>query len=129
MITRPSALLLVVLALGACGGPRVNIITGTSIGLKATPGDGSTRPPGVTLGYKRAEAALVPTKADQASKTSDAPSTVAAFRFFTEWFRHTELDSFIATGLSAAPLMAEGSEFGRAFREAATPKQGSEERK
>ena len=93
------------LAAAACT-PRVNIVTGTTIGLKATPGDGSARPPQITFAYKRAEVALVPTKGKKATKNQtnnankavdvDAFSTLAAFSFETQWFGNTEIASFIA---------------------------------
>lgn len=95
--------LLAVLAAG-CTGLRVIITTGTTIGLKATPGDGQTRSPQVTLGYKRAELALVPTAGTHASATEDAFSTLAAFYFNTKWFGRTELSSFLATGAAARDI-------------------------
>jgi hypothetical protein len=95
--------------------PRVNLITGTTIGLKATPGDGNTRPPQVVLGYKRAELSLVPTKGDGAKDISDAASTLAAIHFSTRWFGHTELDSFIATGPAARLIVASNSAFSPAL--------------
>lgn len=103
-------------ALSGCG-PRVLIVTGTTIGLKATPGDASTRPPQVTLAYKRAETALVPTKGDNATKDSDAFSTLASFFFTSKWFGDTEIASFIATGEAAKLIQADGSEFTTAFAE------------
>jgi hypothetical protein len=87
-------------------GPRVTISTGTTIGLKASPGDGSTRPPQVTLGYKRAETSLVPTAGKEASSSTDAFSTLAAVYFKTEWFGKTELRSFIGTGHAARDIQA-----------------------
>lgn len=110
----------------ACG-PRVLIVTGTTIGLKATPGDGQMRPPQVTLAYKRAETALVPTKGAKATKgppkgskqpqDTDAYSALASFYFETKWFDSTELRSFIATGHAARPLTneKENSSFSTAF--------------
>ena len=80
-----SFVVLFALVATACG-PRVIISTGTTIGLKATPGDGYTRPPQVTLAYKRAETAFVPTKGDIATASDDAFSTLAALHFSTEWF-------------------------------------------
>jgi hypothetical protein len=118
MIRHAIAVVLVGLSLAACGGPRIYVATGTTIGLKATPGDGATRPPGVVLGYKRAEVALVPTKGAGASETADSASAVAGLRFETKWFGHTELDSFIATGFAAAPLMKPASPFSEAFAKA-----------
>lgn len=52
--------LYILLALG-CGQPRVYVITSTTVGLEATPplSDGSGVPR-VTVGYKRAEVALIP---------------------------------------------------------------------
>ena len=93
--------LCMLVALTAGCGPRVTVTTGTTIGLKATPGDGYTRPPQVTFGYKRAELALVPTVGTHATATEDAFSTLAAFYFSTEWFGQTELSSFIGTGHAA----------------------------
>ncbi len=94
----------VLLSASGCGTPRVNLITGTTIGLKATPGDGQTRPPQVMLGYKRGEVALVPTSGNGATETTDAQSALASFHFSTRWFGHTEIDSFIATGNAARHL-------------------------
>jgi len=94
-------------ALVAGCGPRVILTTGTTLGLKATPGDGQTRPPQVTLGYKRAELALVPTSGKGATTNSDAASTLAAFYFSTEWFGKTELSSFIGTGHAARDIQQE----------------------
>jgi hypothetical protein len=98
------ALPIVLLLVTGCA-PRVNLSTGTTIGLKATPGDGSTRPPQVTLGYKRAEVSLVPTEGKGATATGDAVSTLASIHFKSQWFGHTDLDSFIATGLAAQRLV------------------------
>jgi len=94
---------LLLLSAAACG-PRVVISTGTTIGLKATPGDGYTRPPQVTLGYKRAELALVPTKGVKATAANDAYSTLAAIHFDTQWFGKTELESFLVTGIAAREI-------------------------
>lgn len=113
------------------------INTGTSIGLKATPGDMQTRPPQVTLAYKRAELALVPTQGNVAvdcktetngcpkccpagedskvPQDKDAFSTLATFYFRTQWFGDTELDSFIATGHAARAIQTQGSAFGQKF--------------
>jgi hypothetical protein len=108
--------LLAVLAAG-CTGLRVIITTGTTIGLKATPGDGQTRSPQVTLGYKRAELALVPTAGTHASATEDAFSTLAAFYFNTKWFGRTELSSFIGTGAAARDIQQQ-PEFQKEIAEA-----------
>jgi len=105
------------LLLGGCG-PRVLIATGTTLGLKATPGDGQSRPPQVTLGYKRAEVALVPTDGEEARKDEDAYSVLAVFDFRSMWFGKTELASFIASGNAAREIQGERpgeDEFIRAF--------------
>jgi len=99
---RSGVCLLAVLMIGC--GPRVIVTTGTTLGLAATPGDGQSRPPQVTLGYKRAELALVPTGGDQATSTADASSALAAFYFSTRWFGATELSSFIGTGHAARDI-------------------------
>jgi hypothetical protein len=103
--------------------PRVNIATGTTVGLKASPGDAATRLPRITLAYKRAEAAFVPTEGKTATASStgeatDAYSTLAAFYFETAWFGNTEIASFIATGFAARDIQAPSSSFGDAFAQA-----------
>lgn len=100
------------LTLAACG-PRVLISTGTTIGLKATPGDGYTRPPQATLGYKRAETALVPTSGGKATSTTDAFSTLAAIYFKTKWFGKTELRSFVGTGTAARDVQRVAEDTGK----------------
>jgi hypothetical protein len=107
---RLTTLLLVFVSVAGCA-PRVNLSTGTTIGLKATPGDGNTRPPQVTLGYKRAELSFVPVEGKGATSDTDAASTLASFHFRTEWFGHTELDSFIAAGMAARTLVAPASAY------------------
>jgi hypothetical protein len=106
----PAAALLVLVG---CG-PRVLIATGTTLGLKATPGDGQSRPPQVTLGYKRAEAALVPTDGSTAKKGEDAYSVLAVFDFRSQWFGKTELASFIGSG-NAARDVQDDEQFVEAF--------------
>jgi hypothetical protein len=128
--------------LGASGCSHVVIATGTTLGLKATPGDGETRPPQVTFGYKRAELAMVPTKRGTATKcpapgavaapidpadgseTPAAPcqeteafSTLASFFFETQWFGRTEVESFIATGHAAKEI--QGVKFAEGFSQVA----------
>lgn len=87
-----------------CMGPRVLVVTATSIGLHATPGDGEAQPPQVSLAYKRSETALIPTEADRATHDKDAFSALATLDFMTTWFGSTELTSTIATGLAAQNL-------------------------
>ena len=99
----------VLFLLTGCGTSRVIIATGTTIGLKATPGDGSSRPPQVTFGYKRAEASIVPTKGEAVSGDTDAFSTLAAFHFQTQFFGKTELDSFISTGNAAIDIQQQSA--------------------
>lgn len=116
---------LVLSALAAGGCSRVVIATGTTLGMKATPGDATSRPPQVTLGYKRAELALVPTKGGEATddpkspeRNNEAYSTLASFFFQTEWFGRTEIESFIATGHAARKIQGEGSRFNSTFARA-----------
>lgn len=117
-MTRLMALAVVVFLAG-CGTSRVIVVTGTTIGLKATPGDGTSRPPQVTFGYRRAEASIVPTKgAAVNSLTADAFSTLAAFHFETRFFGKTELDSFISTG-GAALAIQQQPEFQEEIAQAA----------
>jgi hypothetical protein len=106
-----------VLALSVGCGPRVIIVTGTTIGLKANPGDPEGgRSPQVTLGYKRAEGAIVATKGDGATGDKapkpgqDAYSTFASVGFKTTWFSDTELTTFIASGFAARGLTAPDSD-------------------
>jgi len=105
------------MVVAACG-PRVIIATGTTIGLKANPGDPQGgQSPQVTLGYKRAEAALVATKGDGATSQgaagkpgADAYATFASLGFKTQWFGDTEISTFLATGFAARALTASDSE-------------------
>ncbi len=93
-----------------CGTPRLLVATGTTIGLKATPGDGQASPPQVTLAYKRSEVAVVPTPenpeervATRRNDTSsdEAFSILSVFGLRTIWFGKTSVRSFIATGHAA----------------------------
>ncbi len=85
---------------------RMNVATGTTIGLHATPGDGQSQSPQVTLAYKRAEIALVPTAGASARKKpdTDAYSSLAVIDFQTKWWRGTSIDQFIATGHAARDI-------------------------
>ncbi len=120
---RSVLVLLPTLSLAHCvaGCSRVIIATGTTVGLKATPGDGQSSPPQVTLGYKRAESALVPTNGEKATHTKDgandkdALSTLASFSLSTSWFGSTEVASFIATGTAAQEIQAPDSGFNSQF--------------
>jgi len=110
-------------ALGAVGllavgcGPRVIIATGTTLGLKATPGDPQAgRSPQLTLGYKRAETSLVPTGRNKADRDSDAYSTLAAFSLSTQWGGNTTLSSFISSGLAARALATSDAQAPEAAR-------------
>jgi hypothetical protein len=120
------ALVLLALTLFTTGcSPRVIVVTGTTVGLKATPGDGQTRPPQLVVGYKRAETAVIPVEgggADQATGR-DAASTVASFYLKHEWTATTEIRSFIGTGFAARKIV--GSEgFAKEFLEKAPPEPG-----
>ncbi len=130
MTRRLATVAVVVLTVLVGCGPRVIIATGTTLGLKATPGDGSSRPPQVTLGYKRAETALIPTSGSKATcvpqddepcgrdpESIDAFSTLAAFDFYTKWFGKTELSSFLATGFASQLIQGDG-EFAATFADA-----------
>jgi len=102
--------------------PHVIIATGTTLGIKATPGDGQTRPPQVVLGYKRAEAALIPVEGGGAEMNgsevkTDAASTVASFYLKSQWTAGTEIRSFIGTGFAARQIVNEN--FAREFARAA----------
>lgn len=102
-----TAAIIALFVVSGCG-PRMYVVTGTTIGLHATPGDGQTRPPQVTLAYKRAETAIIPTgKATAKRDLSDAYSAFAAFSFFSKWWGDTRLDSFIATGVAAQNIVKE----------------------
>jgi hypothetical protein len=101
--------------------PRVIIATGTTLGIKATPGDGQTRPPQVVIGYKRAEAALIPVEGGGAEMNgfdvkTDAASTVASFYLKSQWTAGTEIRSFIGSGFAARHIVSESfaKEFARA---------------
>lgn len=87
---------------------RMTVSTGTIIGLNATPGDGQTQAPQVTLAYKRSELAFVPTGERLAKKgppiDTDAYSALAIIDFKTRWFRGTQIDQFIATGHAARDI-------------------------
>lgn len=125
-----SGLLLVMLTLMGCSESRVLVVTGTVVGLEASPGDGSTQPPSVTFGYKRAEVAFVPTATEPADKVakhyppgqgtdSDAYSTLAAFKLAANWFGPTKIEQVIATGHAARIIQETSNEFTRAFLEGA----------
>lgn len=101
------------IALAGCG-PRMNIVTSTNLGLHATPGDGSTQPPQVSIAYKRSEVAVIPAGGGggiDASKSGnpeavdrDLFSAITAYGFQTQWFGKTALDSVIATGHAARTI-------------------------
>jgi len=117
---RALATMVLAVAAGAlCGcANRVMIVTGTTVGLRASPGDGAARPPEVALAYKRAETAFVPTAAKTVTKDGgDAYSTLAVFALRTEWFSETRISSLIATGHAAREIQGESGvdEFNKAF--------------
>ena len=118
-----AVLALTLLSLPACA-PRVIVATGTTIGIRATPGDGQTRPPQLVLGYKRAETALIPVEGRGAQKTgdevtTDAASTVASFYLKSQWTSNTEIRSFIGSGFAARAIVGDTSSFSSAFALAA----------
>lgn len=134
-MSRPELLALaVLLALSTavtpgCAGKRMRIVTGTTIGLSATPGNPDAgESPQVTLAYKRAELALVPTEGEGSrrdgsdpSRNRDAFSSLAAFHFATEFFGATEVASFLATGQAARSVLAENQGTPSAFTEKFAP--------
>lgn len=97
--------LLPLLAGGGCGGNRLYVVTGTSVGLHCTPGDGSTTPPQVSLAYKRTELAIIPTTAAGATTDTDAYSSLAGFDFKSHFFGETALHQFISTGFASRKLL------------------------
>lgn len=111
-----SLLVVVAASLVATGcARRMTVATATTIGLHATPGDGQSQTPQVTLAYKRAELAMVPTGAQAAKKDAsngdtDAFSALAIIDFRTKWFGETSIDQFIATGHAARDIQ-DGPEF------------------
>ncbi len=128
-------LVLGILTLWGCE-PRVVIVTGTTVGLEASPGDGSTQPPSVTFGYKRAEVAFVPTGQEKGAtkmpdaepgkkpsagtpeapkEDSDAYSTLAVFRLAHNWFSATKIEQLVATGHAAREIQKKGSVFSRSL--------------
>jgi hypothetical protein len=106
-------LVCVVLAVAACS-PHVIVATGTTIGIKATPGDGQTRPPQLVVGYKRAEAALVPVDGTGSQRagagnavTNEAASVVSSFYLKNQWTSETQIRSFIGTGFAAREIVGD----------------------
>jgi hypothetical protein len=99
--------------LAACSSPRMTIITGTSVGLHLTPGNGQETPPQVSLAYKRTELALIPVSRAGAHKTGtsvtnavDAYSSLAGFDFRSSFFGGTiQLQQFISTGFASRELL------------------------
>lgn len=111
----PSLVAILAVALPALAGcasnPHVIIATGTTLGIKATPGDGQTRPPQIVVGYKRAELAVIPVDASGAQRDDahvvqkEAASTVASFYMKNEWTSETVIRSFIGTGFAARSVI------------------------
>ena len=114
-------LLLVVSTITGCRA-RMHIATGTTVGLVANPGDGNTRPPRVTLAYRRGETAYVPTDKKNAhkedGKNSDCYSALAFVDFRTRWFGETSIAQFIGTGHAARDLVTTDDTFSTAFSRA-----------
>jgi hypothetical protein len=131
-------------ALAALGcGPRMTVVTSTSLGLHATPGDGNTQPPQVSLAYKRSEVAVIPTGAGGGHRApepksgeegeeaknkpvdSDLFSALTAFGFQTTWFGKTALNSVIATGHAARDIASGGQASGTQAEAPAQPAPGA----
>ena len=114
--------LAVVSILASCAsGSRMTVVTGTVIGLHASPGDGSSRPPAVTFAYKRSEVALIPTAAQPALEvginSTNRTDTYSAFSVFDadiHWFGGSKIQQFIATG-HAARTVVTNENFSRDF--------------
>jgi hypothetical protein len=116
-------MVIALLALGGCSSsPHVIIATGTTVGIKATPGDGQTQPPQLVLGYKRAETAIIPVDGTGAERATsgvvqkDAASTLASFYMKNQWTSDTQIRSFIGTGFAARSLVEK-----RAFQDELRP--------
>ena len=127
---RAAVLAIAVSLLGSGCAPHVIIATGTTLGIKATPGDGQTRPPQVVLGYKRAEAAVIPVEGGGAQMKDkevekDAASTVASFYLKSQWTDATEIRSFIGSGFAARNIVKD-EVFATNFAVAATPRLSTE---
>jgi hypothetical protein len=136
-VRRPGArslvavLALAVLAFAGCASnPHVIIATGTTLGIKATPGDGQTRPPQLVVGYKRAEVAVIPVDATGAQRDDarvvqkEAASTVASFYMKNTWTSETVIRSFIGTGFAARSVVEKPAfqeEMSRAVQTARQP--------
>lgn len=106
----------------ACVHSRLVVVTGTLVGLEATPGnpqDGQS--PAVTFGYRRAEAALIPVEKEDGNKEKpdnqsnvgqhgtknpdkDAASILATFNLAHNWFGPAKIEQYIATGLAAQSM-------------------------
>jgi hypothetical protein len=116
------------LSCAGCG-PRLNLVTGTTVGLKASPGNGTALPQ-VTLAYKRSESAVIPTRGASAvasapgsnNQASDAYSALTAYFLQTSWFGKTTLESFISTGPAAQNLAKPNSAFQEEFAAATLKK-------
>lgn len=126
-----AVLALAVLAFAGCASnPHVIIATGTTLGIKATPGDGQTRPPQLVVGYKRAEVAVIPVDATGAQRDDarvvqkEAASTVASFYMKNTWTSETVIRSFIGTGFAARSVVEKPAfqeEMSRAVQTARQP--------
>jgi hypothetical protein len=98
------------LVCGCSNSRRMTVITGTTIGLHSTPGDGQATPPQIAVAYKRGELAIVPTGEKHGTKTgdkqrdSDAYSSLAILDYRTYWLKDTTIDQFIATGHAARDI-------------------------
>lgn len=102
---------------GAGCAQRMTVATGTTIGLHATPGDGQSQTPQITLAYKRSEVAIIPTgeraarNMEENEADTDAYSALAVIDFQTRWWGDTSVDQFIATGHAARDIQEEDSVF------------------
>lgn len=100
-------------------GDKVHVITGTMVGIEFTPPASSENPgAAVTIGYDRAEMALIPTcdrqKTDgstcKADKTHDAYSVLALFRLNSSWFGTSKIQQVVATGEAARQILEQAAQ-------------------
>lgn len=100
-------------------GDKVYVITGTMVGIEFSPPASSANPgAAVTIGYDRAEMALVPTcdrqKTDgstcKADKTHDAYSVLALFRLNSSWFGTSKIQQVVATGEAAKQILEQAAQ-------------------
>ena len=105
-------LFLTIILCGCSSSPRMTVVTGTIIGLHASPGDGSSRPPEITFAYKRSELALIPTAGavavDHGTTTTANTDTSSSFSLLDtdiHWFGTSLIQQIFATGHASRALL------------------------